>query len=152
MDVLRYLDAQEQAVDSAGWEYRLAAARLASLGAVQIGRKNRERSPSDRAAVNALRREPDVGRASDESVDELYIQPAETAVDAERCRELFEMVKDRQRARFGETPVVPNIRETESRQDDLTPSRGEAAAEVVQWERIPGHFGKGGWRRQSNPH
>jgi hypothetical protein len=150
MDVLNYLDAQEQAVKKAGWEaYHAAAAEIAALDAVETGKRNRGRSPSGRNARKALHREAEVEIGSDEA-NELNIQLAETAEDAERRRaEIFQVVSDRQEMRLREVPVVPRIRETDSRQDDPSPTRKEVIREVVL-KRKPGHFGKGGWMRWPN--
>jgi hypothetical protein len=151
MDVLNYLDQQEQAVSSAGWEaYRAAAAQIAALDAVETSRKKRGHSPSARPAAKALQRERET-EGSDESMS---IQPTpEVPEDAERREaEIRQVVADRQRMRLGEAPLFQKSSDKDSQLDDPTPLREEAAAGVVQWERKPGHFGKGGWTRQSSVH
>jgi hypothetical protein len=149
MDVLNYLDAQEQAVKTAGWEaYHTAAAQIAALDAVQTSRKNRGRSPSGYNAPKAPPQELEVEHGSGEGANGLTIQPAEAAEDAEQRRaEIFQVVADRQKMRLGEAPLLHKSADTDSRQDALTPPIEEPATERFEWVRKPGHFGKGGWMR-----
>jgi hypothetical protein len=154
MDVLRYLDEQECSASSAGWEeYRSAATQIAALDAIEAGRKNVERSASGRPPRKPVHRELGIAGADVERAKELSIPlTPQAAQDAERrSAEILQVVSDRQGARFGEKPTFQMGREIDDQQYDSLPVVAPAVpAEGIGFrlERKPGHFGKGGWKRQ----
>jgi hypothetical protein len=149
MDVLHYLDQQECAVSSAGWDaYRTAAAQIAALDAIETHQKNPRRSLLCRSIQRELKRS-DVDResASGPSIPVTL----ETAEDAERREtEIRKLVAERQRMHFGSEAQSHAMR---PRHDDPPQAAEEpqvTVTEGVRLERRPGSFGRTIWLRQPN--
>ncbi len=155
VDVLRYLDEQECAAASAGWEtYRAAAAQIAALDAGEASRQSVRRSPSGRPHTTAVHRELEVAGSDGEGGNELSIPlMPEAAPDAERRRaEILEVVADRQRMRFGPERKSEKIQGMDSPRGGAPQLAEDTRAKpsALRLERRPGYFGKGSWRRPPN--
>jgi hypothetical protein len=151
MDVLRYLDQQEREAENVGWEvYRAAAAQI--VDALGAGKRSGGRSPSIRPIPKQNFSEESSAGVPSERANELAVPlSSETAKDEDRRRsEIFQVVADRQRMRFGQPPVLEQIPQTALQQEELIQPVEEGTAE--QFQRRPGHFGKGGWMRFPNAH
>jgi hypothetical protein len=152
LDVLHYLDAQELAVEGVRWEaYHAAAAQIAELDAAAANSKKRVGSTSTRSLPTTL--PPELNVIEEHSIQQGSPVVLESPEEAElRLAEIQQVVRDRQRMRFGQEPATQATQATDSQFDDLTqPAEEDRTAEEkqVRYMRKPGHFGRGGWTHKA---
>lgn len=150
LDVLRYLDEHKTAGDIAGWEqYGVAVPQIAALNDIATCRQKHANTVSDSPRTEPTFPEMDVPEEPEiEQKDPLVVESPE---DAERkLAEILQVVKDRQRMRFGQEPETPATQETEGPLNSPPqPSERDASEDNgFEYTGRPGFFGKGGWKRQ----